>query len=276
MPINSLDDYVAADKRNYLIVATAAATTVAAIPFAAHQLPGNPGGAGVTLVEQAPVIAVGASGAGAVPTRSTSGMGCLPLQTVAGTPKYYITRVFSGNTVGCRHKLYDRLWHANVATSSLGTVTIASPPSYAARLPGSNYAGLELFLEVTTAIAAATTITITYTNQDGVTGRTAIATPSLTGFTIGRHVYIGLQEDDTGIQAIESIVVGGTAGAGAINVCVVRPLWFGKCSTNSGEIQPFDRTGMPVVFPTSCIQLEVTADSTSSGLPTMFVEVAAL
>ena len=76
-------------------------------------------------------------------------------------------------------------------------------------------------LAVSTVLAGATTptITITYTNQDGTTGRTAVLTlpsnPSVnTAFMIGPHLNSG----DTGIRSVQNIVAGASITSGVLGV----------------------------------------------------------
>jgi hypothetical protein len=277
MAIASFDAYIAASRRDYKIAKTAAITTVAAVPFAVHHALGYPGGSG-TISAAATAVAAGGSSAGELVTNATANMGALPIQSVAGKTDYQLTRVFSGNTVAARHKLYDRLWQCSMLLTTLGTGTITAPPSYVGRLPNSDYSNTEIVLEFTTAVSAtATTVTVTYTNELGVSGRTTGSSGTLSGFTLGRHFYMPLQAGDNGVQEIDSIVVGGTvATTGRVNVMVIRPVWFGRAaSANTGETQPLDKVGAPLVYTSSCLQLEVSADSTSSGLPTIFAEITA-
>jgi len=271
------DDYVGGARRNYVITKTAAITSVAAIPFAVHHALGYPGSSGTISAAGTSVVA-GGSSAGELVTNTTANMGDLPIQAVAGKTDYQLTRVVSVNTVAARHKLYDRLWQCSMLLTTLGTGTITAPPSYVGRLPNSDYSNTEIVLEITTAVSAtATTVTVTYTNELGVAGRTTGSSGSLSGFTLGRHVYMPLQAGDNGVQEIDSIVVGGTvATTGRVNVMVIRPVWQGRVgAANAGEVQALDRVGMPQVYATSCLQLEVTADSTSTGLPIINAEITA-
>ena len=147
----------------------------------------------------------------------------------------------------------------------------------AARVPGGNYTGLRLFLEITTLLATATalTVTVTYTNQAGTTGRTTGAV-TMANYTVDRWVELPLQAGDSGIQKIETVVLGGTvATAGAFNVIVARPLWANRVNvTNTGSTDGLDRTGMPQVWATSALVLTTVSDSTSSGIPDLNIEIA--
>jgi hypothetical protein len=73
----------------------------------------------------------------------------------------------------------------------------------------------------------ATTFTVSYTNQAGVSGRTS--TPTQIGAGGFREVMvllpIPLQASDTGIRSIESVTLAGTTGSvGNFGVCLFKPL----------------------------------------------------
>ena len=78
-----------------------------------------------------------------------------------------------------------------------------------------------------------------------------------------------VQAGDSGVQKIESVIVGGTAAAtGNLNVVVARRLWSNRVKiANDGGLDAFDATGLPVVYADSAFWVVVEADSTSSGVP---------
>ena len=85
-------------------------------------------------------------------------------------------------------------------------------------------AGVVVFTQIGNTI---TTITISYTNQAGTSGRTSTATTfGQTGFRENNtFIPIPLQAGDTGIRSIESVTVLATTGtAGNFGVCLYKPL----------------------------------------------------
>jgi hypothetical protein len=272
MAITTLDQYIASNKQIVQYTKTAAVTSVALNWYSVHQAAGNPG-AGVLAAATSVTTAV--ASAGIVPDDTLAGY---PVINTTGTD-YYLSKVEFANTVLSRLMIYDRLWHVNMVLTTLGTGTITAPGSYAARLPSTNYNLTAIIVEITTTVSAtATTVAVTYTNQAGTTGRSTGATASLSGFVAGRWLILPLQAGDTGVQKIESIVVGGTvATTGAVNVAVVRPLWYGRVSiANFGDTHGFDRTGMPIIYNNSALGLAINADSTSTGLPDLQLEIASI
>ncbi len=89
-------------------------------------------------------------------------------------------------------------------------------------------AGVQMFAEVTTGLGATPqTMTIIYVDQDGNTGATTTLAPTAsaaanripqTGF------FIPLAAGDTGVRSITSVQFGGSMGAGALALALVRPI----------------------------------------------------
>lgn len=266
MAITTSDGWFAAARQKIPLIKTGAVTTVAAQPFSLWGAAGNPG---------AGTLAVG---------NTTTGV--LFYDTTAGAPGI---NAFGGGATGylaaARYRgsaaggliLYDRLWAAGaVSMTALGTTNFASQPSIAGRLGGSNYIGLEILLELTTTVSAtATTVAVGYTKEDGTTGQTTGASASLSGFTTPRVIAMPLQAGSKGVQKIDRVTVGGTvATAGAFNVVLARRLAeFDVRVANGLDPQGWDLLDAPQVYDTSCLWMVAQADSTSSGTPTLTVDV---
>jgi hypothetical protein len=142
--------------------------------------------------------------------------------------------------------------------------------------------GCEIWVEVSTAFATGNSwqIQVTYTNSAGTSGRTSIisAAQNAAALTLGKMFQIALQAGDTGVQKIESVIAtnGGTAmTAGAVNVLIMRPLWFNRVAiANGGGINNLLDTGMIQIYNDSALYLIVQPDSTSTGLPYVTIEIA--
>jgi hypothetical protein len=269
MPIGSLNDYIGAYKQ--VIPFCKTPTTIATVAlgwYSTFDMAGNPGAG----------VAAGTSAtAGVVPTDATPGVSPINFSTGTG----YLSTVDFSNTVASRLMLADILWKGGTYANNSGTTTLSGQPSYSSRVPGgTDYTGLQIWIEVSTAFVSGTTwsVVVTYTDQDGNTGASTITTGSLAaaGLTKGRMYQLALASGDSGVRKIESVVVttGGTT-SGAFNVLVLRPLWSGRVSAaNQGDCHGIDRTGMPIVFSDSAIALYLNADSTVSGLPDVQFEIA--
>lgn len=107
----------------------------------------------------------------------------------------------------------------------------------------------EMYLYVTSQIGNANdTVTITYTNQDGTTGRTAtVGIPK--GSLIGTALNIVLQTGDYGIMDITNITHTATGQAGAFTVYMTLDFFYLLLKTSSTQY----RTGS---LPIGCFILE--------------------
>lgn len=271
MAITTFDGFIASTKQYLSLAKTTVRTTVATGWYTMFNLAGNPG---------AGVLAGTSTTAGIVPTDAT--IGCPSIGAFGGAAKGYLAQVDFGCSVACRMKLFDMVFKAGAYGFAAGTTTLSAQPSYASRMPGGSYGDTQIWFEVSTAFVTGTAwqVQVTYTNQDGVAGRTSIISTSAAAaaLTLGRMYQIALQAGDTGVQKIESVIVtnGGTAmTAGAFNVLVLRPLWTGRCKiANDGDVHDIAKTGMPEVFTDSALILAIAADSTSSGIPELEMVIA--
>ena len=87
-----------------------------------------------------------------------------------------------------------------------------------------------------------TTVTVRYTNQDGVANRVSPATAfGATGFReVGRLIQVPLAEGDTGVRSVEGVtVLASTATAGNFGVCLFKPLMTFSLDSTTGAI-PID------------------------------------
>jgi len=244
---------------------SAVRTTIAADWYTLLDVAGSPG---------AGTLAGTSTAAGVVPTASTAGMPSINAFGSGNTG--YLDCIDFGNSVASRFRLYDLLFKAGAYAFNAAT-TLASQPSYSARLPtvsGSpDYSGLQIWVECVTAFTGTPSIAITYTNQSGTTGRTTGTVSMGSAMTLGRMIQMPLQAGDTGVQQINSVTAT-VATVGTFNVLVMRRLWSGRVRiANDGDTHGPDKTGLPQVFETSAIYPIIAADSTSSGVPELQIGV---
>jgi hypothetical protein len=262
MAITTLDGLLAAAKQGIVYNKTASVTAVAANIQAVHQAAGNPGAA---------TLNAGNTANGAVPTDATTGF---PLvNTFGGGATGYLAGLEYLSSVASNLILYDRLFHAGAYAFNANT-TLASQPSFASRVPGgTDFTGLELWIEAVTAFTGNMSIAVTYTNQSGTAGRTTGTVATGIAPILGRIIPLPLQAGDSGIQQINSVVAT-VATVGTFNVVVVRRLATMRVNAaNMGNTWGPEKTGMPVVFDTSAFCLAVQPDSTATGLPFVAFDV---
>lgn len=263
MTIAALNDYIGAAKQRIEYCKTPGRVTVATGWFSAFDLAGYPG-------------------AGTLAGVSTS-VGVVPDDTVAGYPTFtafgggalgYLSKVEFSNTVACRMCVYDRLFVCG-AYSFTASVTLSGQPSFSARVPNTNYQGLEIWVEQVTAATGNQAVNVTYTNQSGTASHTTGAVGIGAAPTVGRCWQLPLQAGDQGVQLITN-VTGSVASVGTFNVMVLRPLWTsGRVKiANDGDIHDMLRTGLPQVYATTALYVLIAADSTALGVPDLTFEVA--
>lgn len=121
----------------------------------------------------------------------------------------------------------DRLSHSGGLSGIVTTAQTTNLPTAALTRQTSGegvWLGLTIYTQVGT---TATTVTASYTNQDGTAGRTTIAT--VFGGTnhreAARMIVLPLQSGDTGVRSVQSVTVLATTGtAGNFGVTLFKPV----------------------------------------------------
>ena len=129
-------------------------------------------------------------------------------------------------------------------------------------------------LEVQSALGAGVyTVTVTYTNQAGVAGRTSVisttASAGVNGLAFNNALFLPLQAGDTGVQSVQTVAVSGTTPTGTIAVVLCKP---------AGVVIPVFTLGayverdlvlqtpkLPRVVDGACMQFLWRANTTTSG-----------
>ncbi len=173
-----------------------------------------------------------------------------------------------GTLLGQAAVLCDRLVHSGglsgIVTTAQTTnlqLTSDTPPRF------STGAGVLIGLEIYIAIGAtATTATVNYTNQSGVSNRTtkAIVFGGGGNNAVGSFRICPLQDGDTGVRSVQSVTLAAsTATAGNFGVTLFKPLTM-MCNTGFGstQIMPYKRIGpiggagqMPIIPSNACLFL---------------------
>lgn len=260
MALTTQDNYFAAQAlaRQVKITKTSPRTTIAAVPFSLFDVAGVPAAGVLPGVNTA---------SGVVPTDATQG--CPLIDAFTGANTGYISGIEASNTVAGRIAIYDLVYKAG-AYGVNSDVTLASQPSYAARVP--DYKMAELWLEAATAFTGNQTIQINYLNEAGAAGDTgAIATA--TAPTLGRMYRMPLGGSDKGVSQVTR-VRSSVHTVGTFNVLVMRKLWEGRIREVNGRVnEGLDFLRLRRIYDTSALFMVVYADSTSSGLPEVVLDI---
>lgn len=263
MTIGSYNDYVSAAKQKTAIVKTAAKTSVAVWPTTVFDLAGDPG---------AGSLSIGNTANGLVPDDSVAGYPII--DAFGGSAIGYLSALEMNWDVPGYLTLYDTLfWAGSYAFNA--NVTLASIPDFSARLPGGSYNnGLELWIEINAAFTGNLNVTLGYTNQANVAGRSSVVAPGLAPIA-GRMFRCPYQAGDSGIKQLNS-VLSATATVGTFNVLILRRLKGARIkASNEGVNFSFLDTGN-VIYANSALRLIATPDGTSTGSPAVYPEIANL
>lgn len=204
--------------------------------------------------EGAPSAGAKPPGTVAVPDNTTDG-GLKQTDPTGGRSKYLTG---AGNWwSGCQGMIviYDRLLHISGLS---GIVTTAQAVGgtltrYATTEAWAN----QVFVEIYTAIGATgTTISMTYTDQDGNTGNTGgTATIGGTGHSEqGRFIQLPLAAGDTGVRAVADVTLAATTGtAGEFGIVIARPIAVIEVTQlGGGGLQNF-LAGIPEIKTDACL-----------------------
>jgi hypothetical protein len=261
LAITTLDGWISATKQQVEWIKTTTRTTVAGGWFSMFDIAGSPG---------AGTLAIGNTANGVVPTDATNGY---PVITAASATKY-LSAVEYASTVASRLRLFDRVFACGAYAFNANTA-LSSQPSYAGRLPGTVYSGLEIWVEQVTTATGNQAVNVTYTDQDGNTGATTGAVGIAAAPTVGRCWQLPLAAGDSGLQVVTN-VTGTVASAGTFNVMVLRPLKTFKVRfAGDGDTHDLLKTGLKQIFTDSALYALVNAEAgTSSGLPQLSIDIA--
>lgn len=207
----------------------------------------------------------------AVPDNTTTG-GLKQTDPGGGRQKWLLGMTAVTNVAGVL-VLYDRLLHISGldGTSTSPQTVGGSLTRYATATSPGNQIWAEIYTQVG---SSGTTITASYTDQDGNSGQTSgTATFGGTGFRNAQSIIpIPLASGDTGVRAVASVTLAGSTGtAGDFGVTIARPLCAIPIALPGvGAVRDLI-TGVPAVtevLTDACLSLAWYAGSTT--VPTVF------
>jgi len=213
--------------------------------------------------------AAGVPGAASAPTPGLSGValtsypGQIPFTNpTAGQLSYLARFACSLSASSGQAMLLDRLWHnSGIGPFSTSVQTINSVAFPARDQNGtSDGVGVLLALEVTNTPATTNpTITVTYTNSDGVGSRTGQNIIGTSAVSVQTEFHrISLESGDKGVRSVQSIQFTGSWGGGVMNLVAYRVLSTSQIGvggiptandvTTNGMVQLFDNTVPFIAF----------------------------
>lgn len=159
--------------------------------------------------------------------------GCIPIKNPS-VGANYLTEIQMGASVNHSHLLFDVLWvNSGLSITTTTNQAITTPTLPARDVNGTtNGEGCMIAILCTAAVglaAVASNATVSYTNSDGVAGRTATlaaivgsqapATP-----VIGTLIWFNLQAGDKGVRSIEGLTLGTSWVSGSISLMITRDI----------------------------------------------------
>jgi hypothetical protein len=197
---------------------------------------------------------------GAIPTKSTQG-GLSFTAPTGGRDKYSIGAAITSSTAGV-YLLYDRLFHeGGLSGISTAAQTVQGSPASPALTRYTGGTGNIAFYEIYTIIGTTSrTLTMTYTNQTGTSGRTSTINIGGTGFReVTRMQRIPLAAGDSGIQSIQTVQLDVSTGTlGNFGITIAQPLaWIpvNVAGTMGWRDYTTGLPGIPVIDPDACLSL---------------------
>jgi len=208
------------------------------------------------------------SGGQAYTQGGTGGLGYPVWTAASGGNTSYIGKISASCIAQLGVFVYDLLWACSGFSGTVTTPqTITGFTALPTRAGGS---GSEIWLVVYTALgASAPNVTVSYTNQNGTSGRTTQTMNASSLNLAGRCVPLILQAGDTGVQSIQSVILYASSGtAGNFGLMIVNRIAsvgsFGTYTPNAGY--DFATLGLPVIYDSSVLFFTVIASASSSGI----------
>lgn len=175
---------------------------------------------------------------------SAADAGCFPIRTPP-VGQAHLTHYAPVGSVNHFAEVWDFLWaNSGLAVGTTSTQTVNSVAFPARDLDAASDGrgvGVALYIASATANAGAiTNITMSYTNSDGVSGRTATMASFPATAVAGTVVQFQLQAGDEGVQSIQTFTLGTVLGAGTIHLIAYRVIAqqsMGLANVGSGVLK---------------------------------------
>ena len=202
-------------------------------------------------------------GSGALPTTATT-----PARNVAGAfgqndptggRQLWLLGIEGYSSIAANYLIYDRL--AQVGGLSGAVITAQTCNISSTRYNTAQTAvGVQIAIEIGAAVGTtATTISASYTNQDGTAGRTTklIAFGGTGNRELQRVLFLPLADGDTGVLSVQSVTVAANTGTvGNFAVLLIKPLiqvgtsYAGGCFIRDAVT---NAPALPEVLPGACL-----------------------
>lgn len=212
--------------------------------------PGNPGAAGVAV---------------------NSEDGRLEIE-VPLTGYAYLEGLVMSSNVATSYGLIDILWKNTGLSTTTTTAQNVNSVAFASRdlQESSNGRGVEIGILVTTVTsnaAAVTTITMNYTNSDGISSRTATISSFPATCVAGSLIPFQLAAGDNGVRSIQSLTLGTSLGTSAISlVAFRRVMTLGCYRANSASGVNWSDDGVRILSGSTIMPIQIPTATTATTI----------
>lgn len=240
MAITTLDGLIGGTKTAGMVFKSAGQPTTAANNWHSYWA--------ATAIPGAGTLATGNTTAGIIPNSATAG--AMAFNDPTGDAVAYIMGASVTSTISGAVWLYDRCFALGALAPTSGAYS--GPVTGTAIDRPADGAGTMIIAEIVTALsAAAHTVTITYINQAGDTGRTAtVVLPA--SAPIGRVFFATLQAGDSGVRRITGVSGSASPPTGTFNLLIIRPLLMAGCTGNVPVNMGVPECGLRPLYPGTC------------------------
>lgn len=251
MAITTLDGVIAGFQPPVPIIKAASGVMAAVGALRGYTVWYNPGSPGASVA-----TVIGVNGEAVTPALGSVG-GRLPRTNPATLNAYLGRLAISASNQGTLW-LIDRMWQnsglSTTVTTAQGITPAALPPrSGDGTINGGNV--LAAMEWGATGGAGAPTVTLTYTDQAGVAGKSAVLT-AVTAPPQGTFEIFTLAGGDTGIRSVQSFIQSATRTSGGQHLVLFRVLAMVEVSAaNTGNAVDALTSGMPRLFNDTTLQL---------------------
>lgn len=223
-------------------------------------------------------LVAGVPGAGATPADASVGgttytlasQGGIAFTAPSGSNLTYTLSWSVSNTQAGSIYLYDRLWACSGLATGAGATTTISGMTNISRY--SNGVGAEIYYVCLTAPSAQSanmTITVTYTNSDGVGSRTGTVVLSAGSPppTANQAYPLSLQAGDKGIRSIQSVTnTSGSFTGGTHGLVVGKRIAGAHCAIAcNGMLVDGLKLGLPQIPNDACLNFISVCSTTTTG-----------
>jgi hypothetical protein len=162
--------------------------------------------------------------------------------------------------------VYDRLLHISGLS---GTVTTAQTVGGSITRNTGGHGNRICATIYTNVGSSIRTLSASYTNQDGTSGRTATytafgGTANTPGNEVNELIFLSLQSGDTGVRSVQDVTLNASTGtAGDFGITIIRPLFWLSATSRGGAHRDFTLgpAGIKKIDPDACLAMATMAHS---------------